>query len=364
MDVNVSVYGSSGSFTEDAALRYFATGGEFANISTRPSAHLDGLFGALIKKESQFAVVPFENSVSGLLMNVLIKIIESPTLHIVGEVVVPEEHCLCALPGTKKEDIRTVLSHDHLLQQSDKYINSLEKENGGHAIHRQRTFDSTEACALVDSPTKAAIASRRAGLNADLEVIGSRIADLECETRYLVLALKPAPASNRLGLRCAVSFLLPNQHGAMFRSMSCFACECHAGPNASLPPPPKHTGPTHTLSPLTPLPFRAPPAPPTPVRNLNITKITSVPLGGKKGSVGGTARGSPLNDEFVLGKWDYMFVVEFSASTDPAVNEAALSNLREFAAKVRILGEFPSAESTAERALKTKRSYEQLTCGF
>ena len=57
-------------------------------------------------------------------------------------------------------------------------------------------------------------------------------------------------------------------------------------------------------------------------------------------------------------------VVEFSASTDPAVNEAALSNLREFAAKVRILGEFPSAESTAERALKTKRSYEQLTCGF
>ena len=222
MAVPVSIYGSRGSFSEDAALQYFSPT-KYTSVVTTPSNSLDGLFRAVADGSCAYAVAPIENSVSGMLQSVLIKVLEFQQLHIVGEIVVAEEHCLCVQPGTRRQDVRTVLSHDHLLQQSQAYLDRLAAENGGYAVQRECTFDSAAACALVDAPHKAAIASRRAWVAAGLEVVGSKIADLECETRYLVLSLTPHSPTNRLGLCCSVSFLLPNQQGAMFRAMSCFA---------------------------------------------------------------------------------------------------------------------------------------------
>ena len=121
-----------------------------------------------------------------------------------------EEHCL--KPGTARESIRSVMSHSHLLLQSEQYLSRLEEENGRHSIFRQCTLDSAGACRLVDTPLRAAA---RAGL----EVAGSKnpvkLADLESETRYIVLCLQPAPITNRLGLRFSVFFMLRNQEGAL-----------------------------------------------------------------------------------------------------------------------------------------------------
>jgi len=46
-------------------------------------------------------------------------------LHIVGEVSLGIHHCLCALPGTKKNDITRVMSHPQALAQCDGYIRGL-----------------------------------------------------------------------------------------------------------------------------------------------------------------------------------------------------------------------------------------------
>jgi len=239
---------------------------------------------------------------------VLLKLIADPNLHIVGETCLAEEQCLCVQPGTKREEIRTVISHAHLLLQSETFLIGLEKENGCHPIGRQCNFDSASACSLVDSREKAAISSRRAGLGAGLEVVGSKLADLESETRYIVLATKPATITNRLGLRTSVSFMLRNQEGALFKSLSCFA-----------------------------------------FRNLNITKINTLPLAGKPDLQ------TPASG-VATGRWDYGFVVDFAASTDEAVNEAALSNLREFASNVRVLGTYTTAESATNQGLLSRNA--------
>ena len=295
----VVYYGSPGAFSEDAALRYFGPGGiqSQTDLDTLPSRSLDELFAAVTDGHCEYAVVPLENNSSGLLQDVLLKLVSLPTLHIVGEVLVAEEHCLCAMPGTKREDVRTVISHSHLLIQSESWLLNLEKANGCHPIGRQCSFDSAGACALVDSESKAAIASRRAGESAGLSVVGSKLADLESETRYIVLARQPATASNRLGLRCSVTFTLRNQEGALFKCLSCFA-----------------------------------------FRSLNVLKMHSLPLASNK----------ELRAGFEPGRWDYAFVVDFQASTDPKVNAAALDNLREFATRVRILGEYSSHESATK----------------
>jgi len=40
----------------------------------------------------------------------------------VGEQVIPIEHCLLALPGTKMEEIKRVYSHPQSLMQSARYL--------------------------------------------------------------------------------------------------------------------------------------------------------------------------------------------------------------------------------------------------
>ena len=240
--------------------------------------------------------MPFENSVSGTLQNILIKLVTTPGLHIVGEVVLAEELCLCARAGAKKDGITTVLSHPHLLTQASAFLRTFARA----PLERVCTFDSSAACALVDAPHKAAIASRRAAELHGLEVLDSKVADVESETRYVVLGARPAASAHRLGRRCTVSFVLANQQGAMFKCLSCFA-----------------------------------------FRNLNVLKISTVPLGGKQDTLVGSGGGGG----FELGRWDYVFVLDFVASPNQAVNDAALQNLREYAARVRVLGEYAPATS-------------------
>ena len=47
-------------------------------------------------------------------------------LHIVGEVTVDVRHCLMALPGVKKEDLRRVQSHPQALSQCDNYLRNMK----------------------------------------------------------------------------------------------------------------------------------------------------------------------------------------------------------------------------------------------
>ena len=46
-------------------------------------------------------------------------------LHIVGEVSVDVRHCLMALPGVRKEDLRRVQSHPQALSQCDAYLSAM-----------------------------------------------------------------------------------------------------------------------------------------------------------------------------------------------------------------------------------------------
>ncbi len=56
------------------------------------------------------AVLPVENSLGGSI-HLVYDLLLRYRLHIVGEVSVEVNHCLMALPGTKKEDVKRVMSH-------------------------------------------------------------------------------------------------------------------------------------------------------------------------------------------------------------------------------------------------------------
>ncbi|CAN0542306.1 unnamed protein product, partial [Ectocarpus sp. 8 AP-2014] len=43
-------------------------------------------------------------------------------LYVIGEHDFRVEHCLLALPGTKREDVKKVMSHPQALAQCDNYL--------------------------------------------------------------------------------------------------------------------------------------------------------------------------------------------------------------------------------------------------
>jgi len=312
-------YGSAGSFTQVAAEKYFQIHHESVDLSG--SSSLSDLFNSVSNGTADNVIVPYENSISGVISSTIVHLLTHPTLHIVGEILDADELCLCAPANATLSSIRTVLSHSAILLQAHTFVDSLASKNGGTAVKGQPTFDSASACAEVGNDvTKAAIASRRAAEIHGLTVLETNFADVESETRYVILATTPAESSNRLGRHCSVSYVLPNRPGAMFKSLSCFA-----------------------------------------FRDLSIIKVSTVPLGGKKELlVGGGATGASGSDlvrssssSGSLSRWDYAFVVDFVASANPEVNQAALNSLKEFAKSVRILGEYSPAEMKAESPSKS-----------
>lgn len=65
---------------------------------------------ALSQWTTDWAVLPIENSLGGSI-HAVYDLLLRYRLHIVGETSVAVNHCLLALPGTKKEELTRVLSH-------------------------------------------------------------------------------------------------------------------------------------------------------------------------------------------------------------------------------------------------------------
>lgn len=135
---------------------------------------------------SDLAILPIQNTLEGTLHDIQDRLV-SCGLHIVGEVNIPVIHCLLALPGTRKEDVKTVLSHSVALAQCSTLLK-------GMGSVREAVFDTAYAAKVIKAEGKtdaAAIASKEAAEEFGLEVLAEDVHDKERGQniqRYLLLA--------------------------------------------------------------------------------------------------------------------------------------------------------------------------------
>ncbi len=201
----VAIQGTRASFHEEAAFKFFGT-----NIETIECDSFKRTCDVLKQKQADYVVMAIENSIAGsLLPNYTL--LREYNFPIVGEVYLPIQLHLLALPGVKFEDIKYVTSHPIAIRQCSDFLDDFPN---------LQVIESTDtaACAkkiregnLTDT---VAIANSLAAQLYDLEVMERRIeSNKKNYTRVLILTDKPQ--ENAAFNKSSLSFQVGNSVGSL-----------------------------------------------------------------------------------------------------------------------------------------------------
>ena len=241
------------------------------------------VFEAVQGGTAEAGVLPIENSVNGTVREVYDLFLDFE-LSIVGEVVVPVELCLAALPGQSIGGIERVYSHIQALGQAERYLRS-------QPWTLLTTYNTAGAGRLIAERAEtgaAAVLSRRAAGAFGLEILAERIQDVaDNRTRFVVVAPGGSTAA-AIGLRVpagtafrtTLAFAVRNEPGTLLRALRVFAD-----------------------------------------RGVNLSSLESRP----SRSVA----------------WEYVFWVDLDAAADSPAVDSAVSDLRAASTMVRVLGSYP-----------------------
>ena len=210
MKFKAAYYGERGSYSEQAATQHF--GQKAAMKSCKFVSEVLESVG----RDSQFGVVPIENSIEGAVTQTYDLLFNSK-LVIVGEEIVKISHCLMALRGVKLSGIRKVYSHPQALGQCRKYIES-------HNLDTIPFYDTAGSAKMLKESgmrDSAVIASLRAASIYEMDVLARDIQSNKCNyTRFLVIAKKPLPGPAD---KTSIAFGTKNRSGALFKALQSFA---------------------------------------------------------------------------------------------------------------------------------------------
>ena len=186
--VQVSYLGPEGTYTEEAAQFWFQDGETLNPKSTVDDAVADMLSGA-----ADFAVIPQENTLGGAVVNYVDALIAAEDAYVVGEVVLPVNQTLMAVPGAAISDIKTVCSHAQGLTQSAAWRQ--EHLPGAKAVEMPSTAAAASYVAEQRDKTIAAVAAPGAAPIYGLEVLAENVQITGANrTRFYVLSSQPAEA--------------------------------------------------------------------------------------------------------------------------------------------------------------------------
>jgi chorismate mutase/prephenate dehydratase len=249
-------------------------------IQEQSCSTIDEVFRAVASGTVHYGVVPVENSSEGAVGRTL-DLLMNTTLQICGEVIMPIHQCLLGqyLPGQQSELSAIKSVYSH--PQSFGQCQGWLNTHLSHAARIPVASNAEAARLAAENPHSAAIAGIQAGALFGLQVLTENIEDdASNTTRFLVLGNQQVAPSGRDKTSLVMS--TANRPGAV---------------HDLLVPLAKH--------------------------GVSMTKLESRP-----------ARS---------GLWEYVFFMDVEGHQDDAKVAAALAELRQVAAFVKILGSYPVA---------------------
>jgi prephenate dehydratase len=296
--IRVAFQGEPGAFSEAAAVQLL---GE--EITTIPRPTFDAAFQAIPEGAANLLVVPVENSLAGSVVRVYDLLLASK-LTIIGETILPIELNVIGCPGASLERIRSVSSHPMALAQCERFFADHPQLK---RVPAEDTAGSVREVLARGDKTCAAIAGSRAAVHYGGVVVLRNIQDnAENFTRFVVLvsvtestrkfAFQTAlgQAETQQVIKMSIATRLAHRPGSLLSSLEPFARY-----------------------------------------GVNLLKIESRPIHGRP--------------------WEYQFFVDLEAD-DAARLQQALSQLREAAHDVRVLGLYQPAKANTSSSVAGQKN--------
>ncbi|WP_294400898.1 prephenate dehydratase [uncultured Clostridium sp.] len=212
-DKKIGYFGVSGSFTEEAMLKYF---GKVKD----PKAYdeFEDVFMAVKNDEIEYGVVPIENSSTGAIAQVY-DLLYKYEFYIVGEQCIRAEQNIVGVKGTTLDDVKEVYSHPQPFAQSTEFLKC-------HPEWKLIPFHSTSVSAKLVSDlkekSKVAIASKRAAEIYHLDIIKENINNQSQNTTRFIIISKNLESDETCN-KVSVVFSIDDKAGTLYKLLSHFA---------------------------------------------------------------------------------------------------------------------------------------------
>jgi len=266
----VAYLGPAYSYTHIAAIERFGEAADLVPVST-----IAAVFEEVNRSHADYGIVPIENSTDGRIVDTLDMFTRLP-LRVCGEVQIAIHHNLLA--RCPRGQITEIYSKPQALSQCRDWLS----KNMPQARLLEVTSTSTAAQLARDKPGAAAVASMRAAVEYDLNVVAESIQDNKNNvTRFAIIGDDETKPTGKD--RTALLLQIPHKPGALADALSAFK------------------------------------------RNkINLTWIESFPLRGPESG--------------------YLFFLDFEGhSHDPRIKRT-LSEIERIAVRLEVLGSYPRSE--------------------
>ena len=212
--IRVAIQGIKASFHEEAAFKFFGT-----DIQTIECNSFKQTCDKLAAKEADYVVMAIENSIAGsLLPNYTL--IREYSFAVTGEVYLPIQLHLMALPGVKLEDVKFVTSHPIAIRQCIDFFDEfphlkvVESSDTAACAKKIRDEQLTDTVAIANT-----LAAELYGLN----IIERRIeSNKKNYTRFLILKNDKTEEPQTVN-KASICFQTGNQVGSLSKVLNIFA---------------------------------------------------------------------------------------------------------------------------------------------
>jgi chorismate mutase/prephenate dehydratase len=210
--VRVAFQGERGAYSESAVYTFFG-----ASVEVKPCRDLAEVFENVDKQETQYGVVPVENSLEGS-VNQTYDLFLVHDLKVCGEIILRVSHCLIANPSTSLEAIKAVYSHPQALAQCRNFLERLGRE----LIPTYDTAGSVKMLKEKGLKDAAAVASERAAELYGMKILAREIEDNPANyTRFFVLSKEDSPVTGRD--KTSIIFSAAHTPGSLYTALGEFA---------------------------------------------------------------------------------------------------------------------------------------------
>ena len=210
-DASVACQGVAGAYSQIACDRLFK----------RPAvlylSSFDAVFSAIESGLCRYGVVPLENSTAGS-VNAVYDLMMNHNFRIVRSVRIKVDHCLLVNPGTRREEIREIYSHQQAISQCEKYLQSFPN---ARVIPCGNTAVAAKMVAQAGRRDAAALSSHACGKIYGLSCLESSVQDMDNNfTRFICISkkLEIYPGADRTSLMA----VLPHEPGSLYKLLSRF----------------------------------------------------------------------------------------------------------------------------------------------